>query len=66
MLAIAPSDGTTGGDDAAERIRTAWRSELEASNGDRRIALKRTCKLTGMKRAELYRLLAELGEDADG
>ena len=66
VLAIAPADGTSTGDDAAERVRTAWRAELEASNGDRRIALKRTCKLTRMKRAELYRLLAELGEDVDG
>lgn len=65
VLAIAPGDGATGGDGEAERIRAAWRSELEASSGDHRIALKRTCKLTGMKRAELYRLLAELGEDVD-
>ncbi len=65
VLAIAPGDGTTAGDGEAERIRAAWRSELEASGGDRRIALKRTCKLPGMKRAELYRLLAELGEDVD-
>ena len=66
VLAIAAGDGTSGGEDAAERIRDTWRAELEASDGDRRTALKQTCKLSGMKRAELYRLLAELGEDVDG
>jgi 16S rRNA (cytidine1402-2'-O)-methyltransferase len=66
VLAIAAGDGTSGGEDAAERIRDTWRAELEASDGDRRTALKQTCKLLGMKRAELYRLLAELGEDVDG
>jgi len=63
VLAIAPGDGAGAEDTDAERIRNTWRSELEASGGDQRTALKRTCKLSGMKRAELYRLLAELGED---
>jgi len=66
VLAIAPGDGNSGADDAARRVRETWRSELEASEGDRRTALKRTCKLTGLRRAELYRMLAELGEDLDG
>ena len=65
VLAIAPHGGGNLGDDAAERIRITWRAELAESDGDRRGALKRTGKLTGMKRAELYRLLAELGEDVD-
>ena len=34
------------------------------AGGDRRTALKRTAKRTGLKRPELYRLLAELGEVA--
>jgi 16S rRNA (cytidine1402-2'-O)-methyltransferase len=66
VLAIAAGDGTSAGTGEAERIRDTWRAELEAAEGDRRSALKRTCKLCGMKRAELYRLLAELGEDVDG
>ena len=65
VLAIAAHDGSTHGDDEAERIRKTWRAELAASDGDRREALKRTCKLSGIKRAKLYRLLAELGEDVD-
>ena len=65
VLAIAPGDGTSVDDGTVERVRDTWRAELRASDGDRRNALKRTSKLSGIKRAELYRLLAELGEDID-
>ena len=64
VLAIAPGDGPTA-DLEAEHIRTAWRKELAASDGDRRSALKQTCKRTGIKRAELYRRLVEIGEDVE-
>lgn len=65
VLAIAPYDGSRGRDETDE-VRAVWREELESVGGDRRTALKRTCKRTGKKRAELYRLLVELGEDLEG
>ncbi len=63
VLAIAPGDGGGACDADAEKARAVWREELSAGDGDRRTALKRACRRTGLKRAELYRLLAELGED---
>ncbi len=63
VLAISPGDGSGTRDADAEKTRAVWREELEAGGGDRRAALKRAAKRTGLKRAELYRLLAELGED---
>ena len=62
VLAIAAGDGSPAVDDEAEAARAAWREELQAAGGDTRAALKRTGKRLGLKRAELYRLLAELGE----
>jgi 16S rRNA (cytidine1402-2'-O)-methyltransferase len=43
-----------------------WREALSASSGDRRAALKTASRALGMKRAELYRRLVEIGEDPDG
>jgi len=66
VLAIAPGDGAGGADERADTVRSAWREELETAGGDTRTALKRTGKRLGLKRAELYRTLAELGEHVDG
>ncbi|ANM29567.1 hypothetical protein ABI59_08215 [Acidobacteria bacterium Mor1] len=49
-------------DDRAEQVLALWRAALEET-GDRRQALRRVAKDSGMKRAELQRYLAELGED---
>jgi 16S rRNA (cytidine1402-2'-O)-methyltransferase len=49
-------------DAAAARVVEPWKDSLERSGGDRREALKDCARRLGMKRAELYRLLAELGE----
>jgi len=49
-------------DAAAARVVEPWKESLERSGGDRREALKDCARRLGMKRAELYRLLAELGE----
>jgi len=44
------------------RVLEAWTESLAQAGGDQRDALRRTARRLGMKRAELYRLLAELGE----
>lgn len=49
----------------AERIVSAWREALDKAGGDRRRALRRAAREAGLKRAELYRRLVELGEDPD-
>ena len=49
-------------DERAEQVLALWRAALEET-GDRRQALRRVAKESGMKRAELQRYLAELGED---
>ncbi|NIM00885.1 MAG: 16S rRNA (cytidine(1402)-2'-O)-methyltransferase [Acidobacteria bacterium] len=63
VLAIAPGGGHESSDADAEETRAVWREELAAGGGDRRTALRRTAGRMGMKRAALYRLLAELGEN---
>jgi 16S rRNA (cytidine1402-2'-O)-methyltransferase len=45
------------------RVLEAWRAALETAGGDRREALRRCSRALGMRRAELYRLLAELGAE---
>jgi 16S rRNA (cytidine1402-2'-O)-methyltransferase len=47
---------------ASEEVRRCWRRALRECEDDRRAALRRAAGELGMKRAELYRLLAELGE----
>ena len=44
------------------RVLEAWTESLAQAGGDQRDALRLTARRLGMKRAELYRLLAELGE----
>ena len=43
-----------------------WREALAASDGDRRKALRAAARESGLKKAELVRRLAELGESLDG
>jgi 16S rRNA (cytidine1402-2'-O)-methyltransferase len=61
--------GDTPGDEADEpqaaKVRECWRAALNESSGDRRAALRAAARSLGMKRAELYRLVVELGEDPD-
>ena len=65
----APSSGKTHllqavCDTAGDRaVSEAYRTALEQAGGDRRAALRKAARTLGMKRAELYRYLAELGED---
>ena len=54
-------DSTAEADATAARIRDAWASARGATP-DRHAALKAAAKALGMKRAELQRRLAELGE----
>jgi 16S rRNA (cytidine1402-2'-O)-methyltransferase len=54
-------DGTAGEDEATVRIRAAWNAAIAATD-DRRAALKAAARELGMKRAELQRRLAEVGE----
>jgi 16S rRNA (cytidine1402-2'-O)-methyltransferase len=67
-IAIAGYDpereDAVGEDASAARIRAAW-SAATAASSDRRDALKAAAKALGMKRAELQRRLAELGEPDD-
>jgi 16S rRNA (cytidine1402-2'-O)-methyltransferase len=61
----APGSRTTVSSGSEERLRNAWRRELEQASGDRREALRTTARSLGMKRAELYRRLVETGEIRD-
>ena len=62
VSATSPS-GKPGPETRASHVLQAWKESLERSGGDRRDALRRCARRLGMKRAELYRLLAELGEE---
>ena len=50
---------------AIPAIVSAWRRALEAAGGDHRAALRRAAREVGLRRAELYRRLVELGEHPD-
>jgi 16S rRNA (cytidine1402-2'-O)-methyltransferase len=43
-----------------ERLREAWRAALEATQGDRRLALRQASRALGLSRAELQRALDEI------
>ncbi len=45
-----------------DRVCDCWQEALRESGGDRRSALRTAARVLGMKRAELYRYLAELGQ----
>lgn len=49
------------GEPLAERVLEVWRAALVEHTGDRRVAMRSTAKTLGMKRAELQRMLDELG-----
>jgi 16S rRNA (cytidine1402-2'-O)-methyltransferase len=57
------ADDVAAVDRQAERTLTVWREALEGSGGDRRVALRSAARELGLKKAELQRLLMELGED---
>jgi 16S rRNA (cytidine1402-2'-O)-methyltransferase len=66
VVAGAPhTAGPAGLEPEAERLLGAWRAALGEEDGDRRLALRRVARDEGLKRAELYRLLVELGENPD-
>ena len=50
-------------DQEAERTLKVWREALDGAGGDRREALRSAARELGLKKAELQRLLMELGED---
>jgi hypothetical protein len=52
-----------GSDREAERVLEAWREALAESGDDRRAALRIASRALGLKKAELQRLLMELGEN---
>ena len=59
--------GTTGSeegpeDETAFRVVQAWKAALRETSGDSRQALRRAARALGMKRAALFRLLAEMDE----
>jgi len=66
VLAGAGEDEGSSGDDPSERIRAVWRAALKAAGGDRREALKAAARALALKRPELQRRLAEIGEERDG
>jgi len=68
-LAVAGDSGKRGAeplDRAATELLRAWRESLEQTAGDRRKALREVARTLGIGRSELYRRLAELGEDPAG
>lgn len=65
LAGAGDSPGEGAEEPQAVRVRECWTAALKESSGDRRAALRSAARSLGMKRAELYRLLVELGEDPD-
>jgi 16S rRNA (cytidine1402-2'-O)-methyltransferase len=63
-VVIAACDPATVGavEERSRRVLTTWAESLKQAGGDPRAALRRAARGLGLKRAELYRLLVELGE----
>jgi 16S rRNA (cytidine1402-2'-O)-methyltransferase len=63
VVMAGASASERGADDEplADRVLEVWRAALVEHAGDRRVALRSTAKSLGMKRAELQRMLDELG-----
>jgi 16S rRNA (cytidine1402-2'-O)-methyltransferase len=59
----AREDGAPQAAGGRERLAGAWREALAATGGDRRAALRTAAKTLGVRRDELARRLAEIGED---
>ena len=55
-------DAQPAGDEA---VLSAYRAAMAEAGGERRAALRTAARALGMKRAELYRYLAELGETGE-
>jgi 16S rRNA (cytidine1402-2'-O)-methyltransferase len=51
------------GDEGAHRLLACWRKALEQAGGNRRLALERTARELGLRKPELSRRLAELGQE---
>lgn len=62
LSGATPGRGVGGSDREAERVLEAWREALAKSGDDRRAALRIASRALGLKKAELQRLLMELGE----
>jgi 16S rRNA (cytidine1402-2'-O)-methyltransferase len=63
VIITACDPSTAGSTEArADGVLEVWAESLKQARGDRREALRRAARRLKMKRAELYRLLAELGE----
>jgi len=60
VVVIGDAPGAAAREDGT--VSSAFARELRAAGGDRREALKKTARLLGMKRSELWRRLAETGE----
>jgi len=62
VIAACDSSATGATEERSRRVLQVWNESLEQAGGDRRDALRRAARGLGVKRAELYRLLVELGE----
>lgn len=63
VMTGADAERPSAAEPAADRaISEAYRAALAEADGDRRAALRQAARTLGMKRAELYRYLAELDE----
>ena len=65
IAGASPSEKRGTLEPGAEKLLGAWREALDEERGNRRAALRRTARVLGLKRAELYRRLVELGESPD-
>ena len=59
---VSTDDGAVD-DDRSQQLLERWKETLEQTDGDRRAALKRLSKESGLRRPELQRLLDELDPD---
>lgn len=63
VIAPATADDAAIDEAAAHQLLARWRTALDAFAGDRRAAMKRLSKESGLRRPELQRLLDELDPD---
>ena len=60
-----PRRAAADADSEAGELAARWERALSEASGDRRAALKRLAKQTGLRRAELYRRLVEIDAETD-
>jgi 16S rRNA (cytidine1402-2'-O)-methyltransferase len=65
LAGATPGEPSTTTDARAAEVLECWRAALDAASGDTRTALRHAARQLGLKRPELYRLLAELGQSPD-